>query len=96
MLLNNEVIEKPTSYSVMNSWVHTCDVCGKQFFVSLPDLYVYKEKVVNKPRWYCGYTCSRVVERPKKGKRGETCCANQKTSQSKYSKARTKTRREFK
>lgn len=74
--MDNEVV-KPTADSVMNSWQHTCDICGKVFFVTLPSLYVYKENVVNKPKWYCSYTCSREAERPQpKTKRGETCCSN--------------------
>lgn len=58
----------------LNAGRNICPVCGKEFFVSVPKEYIYK----NKSKYYCSYTCWRAAQAPvkplkgAKKKKGET------------------------
>ena len=60
----------------MKSWQHTCTICGKEFWVSNPTMYTYRDSITKgvSCRWFCSYTCSRAGEKkPQANKRGEKC-----------------------
>ena len=40
-----------------------CRVCGKEFTVLYPQLYVYKRGTGNGVRYFCSYSCSRIFDR---------------------------------
>ena len=40
-----------------------CRVCGKEFTVLYPQLYVYKRGTGNGVRFFCSYSCTRIFDR---------------------------------
>lgn len=48
-----------------------CEICGKQFPVSYPDLYTYKRRKNrdSRIRWFCSYSCLRKYD--KQNERGK-------------------------
>lgn len=45
---------------------HTCAVCGKEFYVLYPDLYVYKRWGNARQDWMCSYGCMRKYDKGEK------------------------------